>query len=124
MPCCAAVSWPLRAARIMRSRDANPQVRGWFGGAHLITDQTFVVGWWCSVTAGAADVMGALDSWSALFVDAVFAGDDAGARFVLSEAVRAPDVEAVAALQVWVTSALSAVGWVVPAAAEPDGWPW
>ncbi|MEJ7772546.1 MAG: hypothetical protein WKF51_11645 [Geodermatophilaceae bacterium] len=64
------------------------------------------------------------DSSSAVFVDAVFAGDDAGARRALSEAVRVPDAEVVAALQVWVTSALSAVDWVVHAAVEPDGWPW
>jgi len=63
--------------------------------------------------------------WSAVFVDAVFAGDDAAARRVLSEAGHAPDAEAVAAsLQVWVTSARAAVDWVVPAAVEPDGWPW
>lgn len=66
----------------------------------------------------------ALDSRAAVFVDAVFAGDDAGARRVLSGAGRAHDVEVVAALQVWVTSALSAVCWVVPAAVEPEGWPW
>lgn len=66
----------------------------------------------------------ALDSSSAAFVDAVFAGDDAGARRVLSEVGLAADVEAVAALAVWVTSALSAVCWVVPAADEPEAWPW
>ncbi len=66
----------------------------------------------------------ALDARAALFVDAVLTGDDAGARSVLSEAGRGPDLEAAAALHVWVTSALAVVDWVVPAAVEPDGWPW